>query len=207
VTLWIDHVILAVADLDQAAHRLRHDHGLGSYVGGRHPSWGTGNRIVPLGRDYVELVGVVDPDVARTSAFGRRVLGAAESGTRLLGWSVATDDLQAEADRLALEVQSASRVRPDGAILRWRSAGFEETLEHPDLPFFIAWDVAAHLHPGYTPSKAGPGILRVDVRGEPDRLARWLGPSSLPVIASPGSSEVRQVVVDAGAGAVVLGGS
>ncbi len=45
----IDHVVLAVSDLDEAAERLRRDHGLASVPGGVHPGWGTGNRIVPLG--------------------------------------------------------------------------------------------------------------------------------------------------------------
>src|SRR5262245_53549604 len=58
--LAIDHVILLAADLDHAAARLLKTHGLASLPGGRHPGHGTGNRIVPLGDSYLELMGVVD---------------------------------------------------------------------------------------------------------------------------------------------------
>lgn len=45
----IDHVIYAVGDLEADAARFRDELGLESVVGGRHPGWGTANRIVPLG--------------------------------------------------------------------------------------------------------------------------------------------------------------
>jgi hypothetical protein len=60
--LWVDHIVYAVDDLEAAAERLRREFGFASVVGGRHPGWGTANRIVPLGREYVELVAVVDPE-------------------------------------------------------------------------------------------------------------------------------------------------
>jgi hypothetical protein len=60
VTLELDHVLIAVIDLDAAASAFAADHGLDSVTGGRHPGWGTANRIVPLGETYLELVAVVD---------------------------------------------------------------------------------------------------------------------------------------------------
>jgi hypothetical protein len=50
--LRIDHVVYAVPDLDEAAVRLREAFGLDS-VGGRHERWGTANRIVPMGDQYL----------------------------------------------------------------------------------------------------------------------------------------------------------
>jgi len=38
-----------VADLRAAAQELEARHGLVAVEGGRHPGWGTANRIVPLG--------------------------------------------------------------------------------------------------------------------------------------------------------------
>jgi hypothetical protein len=204
MTLWIDHVVVAVADLDRAASHLRDHFGLHSYDGGRHPAWGTGNRIVPLGRDYVELLGVLDPDVARDTAFGRRVSEATRERDRLFGWCVASDDLSAEADRLALQIEAGSRVRPDGRTLRWRAAGYREALEDQALPFFLEWDVPPELHPGRLPGGSGSGIVRVDVRGDAKRLARWLGPSSVPVTVSPGPSAVLGVVIGIDRREVVL---
>ena len=63
----IDHVVLGVRDLDGAARRLLEDFGLASVFGGHHVGWGTGNLIVPLGLNYVELLGVVDEKQATQS--------------------------------------------------------------------------------------------------------------------------------------------
>ena len=59
--LSIDHAVLAVADLDGAGERIFREHGLASVPGGVHPAWGTANRIIPMGADYLELISVVDP--------------------------------------------------------------------------------------------------------------------------------------------------
>ena len=44
----IDHAIIGARDIDAVADRLWERHGLASLPGGRHPGWGTHNRIVPL---------------------------------------------------------------------------------------------------------------------------------------------------------------
>jgi catechol 2,3-dioxygenase-like lactoylglutathione lyase family enzyme len=55
----LDHVLVAVANLDEAEERWRR---LGFTVSppGRHPGRGTGNRCVMLGATYIELLGVVE---------------------------------------------------------------------------------------------------------------------------------------------------
>ena len=61
----LDHVLIAVADLAAAAREIEARHGLASIDGGRHPAWGTANRIVPLGDSYLELValaGILEGD-------------------------------------------------------------------------------------------------------------------------------------------------
>jgi Glyoxalase-like domain len=73
----IDHVLIAVDDLAEADRALHSTHGLSSMEGGRHPDWGTANRVVPLGDAYLELVTVVDDSQASRTAFGRWVGEAA----------------------------------------------------------------------------------------------------------------------------------
>ena len=86
----LDHVLIAAADLDAVARQIETEHGLASAAGGRHPGWGTANRIVPLGATYLELVAVVDEAEASQSAFGRWV-AASRSGAPF-GWAVRTPD-------------------------------------------------------------------------------------------------------------------
>ena len=79
-------MLLAVTDLRAAAWELQARWGLASVEGGRHPDWGTANRIVPLGASYLELVAVVDQQAAAGSSFGRRVArGASPWADRLAG--------------------------------------------------------------------------------------------------------------------------
>jgi hypothetical protein len=187
VSLRIDHVLYAVSDLERAAARLQAEFGLAAVDGGQHPAWGTANRIVPLGPDYLELIGVVDADTAAASDFGRMVLGA---GDRLIGWAVATDDIDAAADRLGLDVERGSRTRPDGVQLAWRLAGVPQAMRSGGvLPFFIQWEGAAELHPGGD-ARAPSGITWVEVAGDTARLRAWLGDADVPVRFATGGTGI-----------------
>lgn len=173
----IDHVVRAVKDLDRAGDRLLGDHGLGSVPGGRHPAWGTANRIVPLGDAYLELVAVVEPEVARTTVFGRAIEERVVEGDRWCAVCLADDDPEATAGRLGLPVSVGARSRPDGTELRWRSVGLDEERDGW-LPFFIAWDVPPEAHPGRAtvPHRVPvAGIDRVDLAGDPAMLTSWVG--------------------------------
>lgn len=180
----IDHVVYGVQDLDAAAARLKADFGLGSIPGGRHPGWGTGNRIVPLGPNYIELLAAVDQAQAERSELGRSLLAAVADADGFLGWCVSTEELDAVAARLDLPVVAGTRERPDGTVLRWRSAGFERALAEPSLPFFVTWDVPEELHPGRTEADHAlppKGIAWLEIGGDALRLREWLEGSELPV--------------------------
>ena len=196
--LRIDHAVYVVRDLEAAAERFRRELGLDSTEGGHHGRWGTANRIVPFGDDYLELIAVLDPDRAAASAFGRATMERAAGGEGWLAIAVATDDLDAVAARLDLEIVEGRRERPEGQVLRWRSAALEDPRRTPSLPFFIAWDVPAELHPGRARAGHGlrvEGIAGVDVGGDADRLRDWLGGEDLPIRASSGPAGVRSVAL------------
>ncbi len=143
----IDHVVLAVRDLDDAAARFTSRTGLATVEGGRHERWGTENRIVPLGDDYLELLAVVDPEVGGATPLGRALMSACLDGDAWFSVCVADPDIEATGARLGLTLESGSRVRPDGVEVRWRGAGIDDPARPPWLPFFIAWDVPPELHP------------------------------------------------------------
>ena len=86
----LDHVLIAVADLATAGREIEARYGLVSIEGGRHPGWGTANRIVPLGDAYLELVTVVDEAEAARSSFGSWVAEASPAFAKPLGWAVRT---------------------------------------------------------------------------------------------------------------------
>ena len=205
--LRIDHVIYAVRDLEAAAARVTAELGIGSVEGGRHPGWGTENRIVPLGREYAELVAVVDPAEAAASEFGRPVLEALASREGLVGWAVATDDIEETARRLGLDVDRGSRTRPDGVTLSWQLAGVGRALATGILPFFIQWGGPPELHPGSAAARhrtAPRGIAWVEVSGDEPSLRSWLGHHDLPVRVSDGPDGLSAVTIETAAGPVVF---
>jgi hypothetical protein len=194
----LDHVIIAVPDLDAAARELEGRHGLASVEGGRHAGWGTANRIVPLGETYIELITVVDEAEAAGSAVGRWVAGGTASDPgRPLGWVARTDRLDEVADRLGLAVSAGSRPGRDGAVLRWRLAGLEEAAAEPGLPFFVEWGEGTPL-PGRTevPHPAGAvGLAALELSGDAGRLSDWLGTEELPVTVVPGPPAITGIVL------------
>ena len=198
----IDHAVLAVRDLDASAGRLWEEYGLRFAPGGRHPRWGTANMIAPLGRDYLELLSVVDEEVGSSTVLGRTLLDLSADGDRWFSVCLSDEEIETTAARLGLTVQPGSRTRPDGTEVRWRGAGIEERGPDLWLPFFISWDVPTALHPGSGPLPgAAPVEHRIaveriawaEVGGDEERLREWLGGADSPIRVVDGEPGVHTV--------------
>jgi hypothetical protein len=194
----LDHVIIAVPDLQTADGELEERHGLASVEGGRHEGWGTANRIVPLGDTYIELITVVDEADAAGSAFGRWVAGGIKSAPgRPLGWVARTDRLDEVAARLGLVVTTGSRPAGDGRLLRWRLAGVDEAAAEPALPFFVEWGEKTPL-PGRARIEHPAGTVRLErleLAGDVGRVTEWLGTEGMPISVTPGPPAVTGLVL------------
>ena len=197
-------MLLAVSDLSVAAQEIEARHGLVALEGGRHPGWGTANRIVPLGDSYLELVAVVDESEAAQSAFGRWVARHRSAGP--LGWAVRTKRLDDIARRLGLTVAVGSRTGQDGRVTRWRLAGVEQAAAEPFFPFFIEWGDGTSL-PGSAPAVHRAGAVRLAslrLAGDAARLTAWLGDRRLPITVRPGAPAVTAVLLAGDAGEISL---
>jgi Glyoxalase-like domain len=206
LSLELDHVLIAVTDLAAAARTIEERHGLASVEGGRHPGWGTANRIVPLGETYLELIAVVDPAEAAGSAFGSWVAGGATSEGKPLGWVVRTDDIDGVAERLGLEVVAKSRKDASGRTLSWRVAGIEEATAEPSLPFFVEWGDGTP-YPGHAPVTHPAGEVKIaslELKGERQRLADWLGSHRLPITVRKGAPAIAGVILGGASGEFTL---
>ena len=140
--LRLDHLVIAVADPEAAAAELERTVGLACTGGGRHPMWGTYNRLAWLGDTYVELIGLFDRSLAPGGPVSRAVLAALDAGrTGLVSYAIATDDAAADATRLRAagspigEPEARSRTRPDGEVVTWHAAYAELGPAHP--PFIV----------------------------------------------------------------------
>lgn len=135
--------------------------GLGTVYGGRHPGAGTANALVALGgRQYLELIAVVDADEASRAQRSGRVGGAVKRGDTFATWVLRTDDLEGLRADLGEtgEIMPGARERPDGTVLRWRTLDLQASREGSGIPFLISWDGEEH------PGGDGAGrVLRVSV--------------------------------------------
>lgn len=176
----IDHLILCVPDLEDAASELA-SLGLSSVPGGRHQGHGTANRIVPLGENYLELVTVIDGEEAAGSVFGTWVAGRVSASLEVDLLALRTDDLAEVCSRLGIEPEPPmSRVRPDGIELTWELAGLNEALVR-SLPFFIQWHVPDEDLPGAAPIDHSLGEVRLEevmLTGDVGVLSSWTAGTS-----------------------------
>jgi len=154
----IDHLVIAVPDLDIAAHELEQGIGLAVTGGGRHPGAGTANRIAFLADgSYLELITIEDGKAAAKRPLGAAVARALEErGGGLAAYALVDDHLDTTVAELQANgssigpVQDGSRVREDGEVVEWWTA-FPETLGLDGVPFLIRH--------AYTGAEWGPAAL------------------------------------------------
>lgn len=199
----IDHVIVAVDDLAASAQMMLAAHGLAAVPGGRHAGHGTGNRIVPLGPNYLELMAVIDPVEAAGSPLGRWVLETATADLAPAAVCLRTDDIRPIAAALGEDPEPMSRQRPDGSTLDWLLAGLPGMLGPERLPFFIEWHCDPDDHPGRTLARhiVEPAGISEVVLGA-GRLQDLIdGADGVTPRTTPG---VGSVVIQTGGGPVTL---
>ena len=144
----IDHLVIAVPDLDASAAELGDALGLAFTAGGSHPGAGSANRIAFLGEPYLELIAIEDEAAARERPIGAAAIRALDGGGGLATYALLDDELEttvaelrANGSRLA-EPQHGSRRRPDGETVEWWTATLDRL--GPDQPPFLI----RHAHVG-----------------------------------------------------------
>ncbi|CAB4343292.1 MAG: VOC family protein [Actinobacteria bacterium] len=174
----LDHVSYAVlpSELPDTIQRIGSQLGAAFIDGGRHPSFGTRNFVLPLsGGTYFEIVSPLDHPAAEQAPFGRAVRERAETGGGWMGWVVQVQDLAPIEKRLGRNSVKGHRIRPDGVELTWRQIGLLDLIEDPQLPYYIKWD-DAQSHP----SSTAPSAIRISelaISGDSKRVVDWLGDS------------------------------
>jgi catechol 2,3-dioxygenase-like lactoylglutathione lyase family enzyme len=138
----IDHIVIAVADLEAATAQAERALGLAFTSGGEHPGAGTANRIAFLGEPYLELIAVTDAEAASRRPIGAAALNALANGGGLATYALREDhldttvgELQANGSHIGA-VEHGSRRRPDGETVEWWTASFEQ-LGPARPPFLI----------------------------------------------------------------------
>jgi Glyoxalase-like domain len=206
--LKIDHVAIISPNVMSTAWQLRMA-GLDSYDGGfSHVREGdalrgaTAHRAVPLGNDqYIEIEQFIDsrPVAELDAGFPRYMASLRDQVTRdgpvVLAFWVVTDDFDKAAERLGGQ-QQHQRVKPDGSVIRSRTAPWSFEAISRGLPPFFVFDIPVEQHPARTPvrNESEPtGIAWMEVGGDPEVMKDWLGPDAdlLPLRYVGGEPGVR----------------
>ena len=142
----LDHILLGCSDLDAGIAFVEEHTGVLPVFGGVHPGRGTRNALLSLGdRHYLEVI-APDPKQTSTESHSDRLLAAIKSlkSPRLIDWAAHPPDLDALMAKIKKEgivihgPFPGSRARPDGRVLKWKTADLEDD-HHGILPFFIEW--------------------------------------------------------------------
>jgi hypothetical protein len=171
----IDHLVYAAPDLGAAVADLEERLGVRARDGGRHTGLGTRNALLSLGPvTYLEII-AADPGQPRP-AMPRPFGIDGISASRLAGWALACDDIDATVARGRRdgydpgEVTDGQRTGPTGTVLRWRmtpgpgAGGL--------VPFLISWGDTDH------PARSAPRGLTLEAfhleHPDPPAVAPWL---------------------------------
>lgn len=172
----LDHVSYAVSqnEIADTVQRLGAQLGAGFVDGGRHPSFGTRNFVLPLGGGmYFEVVAALDHPAAERAPFGQAVRSRAEAGGGWLGWVVAVKDIAPVEQRLGRSAVAGHRLRPDGFDLKWKQLGVTGLINDPQLPFFIEWETDSEHHPSH--GSQGVSLVSMKIAGDSEVISEWLG--------------------------------
>ncbi|MPZ22198.1 MAG: hypothetical protein GEU28_01330 [Dehalococcoidia bacterium] len=140
----LDHIAIAVRDLDRAAEQYGRM-GFDVRPGGKHTGLGSHNALIRFGLDFLELVAIHDREEAASSgAMGQVLLELLEgSESALAGYCLATTELDKVAAELGPIIPGSGepfrmeRKRPDGRLLEWHLFIPANTGWLRPWPFFI----------------------------------------------------------------------
>jgi hypothetical protein len=211
----LDHLVIAVPDLEEAVRDLADRTGVEPVPGGSHPGLGTRNALLGLSwagssRCYLELLAPdpAQPDVpAEATMLQLGTLGR-EFAPRLLTWAVRPDDLDAT---LAAAQQAgvpagrpvvASRRTASGQQLSWRLAVPRPLGLGGVQPFLIDWDGGTHPGDGL---EAALELLELELRHpDPAEAARRLQVLGVDLPVHQGGTPELRATVATPRGALVL---
>jgi hypothetical protein len=156
----VDHLVLAVPDLEAGIAHCESVLGVRASAGGRHPRWGTHNAILGLGPHvYLEII-AADPERERpesVTVFGLDRVTA----PRLAAWAAGDRALEkTRATAMARGIRPGAildgmRQRPDGTRLSWLLTDPATVLADGLGPFFIDWQGGSH------PAEGAPAAGRL----------------------------------------------
>jgi hypothetical protein len=208
----IDHVIIAIDNLDRGIELLSQATGVKPAYGGAHPGRRTQNALLSLGHNqYLELIAPNPADTSATARGFRSQLDEHFSKLKTLtpdGWAIRATNADAERARLIATglkpsaVRPGSRARPGGQLLQWKT--FDPWgAENDILPFVIEW-AAGTPHPSASAPSGCTLASFVIGTTSPDSFATLLGKADYRVQIHRSARDQIELILDCPRGRVAL---
>ena len=132
--LHVDHVTVAVRDLQTMRAEFAAA-GIRTEYGGKHTNGLTEMALASFADgSYLELIAAQDPKAGAARHYWGKFI---DENAGPCAWAIFADDLDGMAKRLGAHVTESGRARPDGVMLRWRSASIGPEAQGTFLPFMI----------------------------------------------------------------------
>lgn len=171
--LTLDHVVISAGLLAEGVERAEAALGMALQGGGQHPDFGTHNRILRMGPQYLEVI-AVDPAAEAPGRPRWFDLDRFGGPPRLTNWVMRTDDLDAALEALGPGFGTPMKLKRGD--IRWRMA-LPETGVLPFencAPAVIEWEANAPIGPL---EPGGCSLVGVEVRHpQADALEALLAP-------------------------------
>lgn len=149
ITRKVDHLVLAVPELQFGIQYIEELLGVSAQIGGQHRGRGTWNALLALGHDsYLEIIA---PDPKQEAPPKGRWMGVDQIQTpTLIHWAAKVHPIQVFVDRAAKhqlplgELSSGSRTRINGDVLSWVLTEPIQPEQGGIIPFLIDWEDSEH---------------------------------------------------------------
>lgn len=146
----IDHLVYAVPNLEDGMMEIEALFGVEPVYGGKHQTKGTHNALLSLGHGcYFEIIAV---DPGNTSVPSPRWMGV-DTGLqagKLTRWAMTSNQIEEDAAFLKEmntgfgKLESGSREKSDGSVLKWQLSTPLATPQVEITPFLIDWSGSDH---------------------------------------------------------------
>jgi len=207
----VDHLVLAVDDLQRGIDWVEQKTGVRAVVGGKHPNRGTQNALLSFGgKQYLEILAPDPQQAGHPRAADLLKLTV----PRLVLWASATAEIEALAQQaqaaklLVMGPMDGSRARPDGKMLKWRSLSVareadKDVVYFNVVPFFIQWDKDS-LHPSQD-SPTGCKLLSLEFEHpEADEISKMMNALGLKAKVSKASAPAIKTTLQTPKGKITL---
>jgi len=203
----IDHLVYASSNLQRGMDEIEELLGVRPVQGGRHPQYGTHNAIVSLGAGtYLEII-ARDPDLP-LPAQGALIDVPADVSSHLVTWVFRTADIQEASQAVksaGIElgpVESGTRQKPDGEMIRWELTDPYAMPLDGAVPFLINWGKTVHPS-GVAPS--GGRLVELDIEHpEADRVRNVLSALGARVTVIEGGQVLISAKVESRNGLITI---